>query len=154
MVNGTVKNLHVDVDIDCKMRLVGGTNASAIGGGHTSINSPVYGVCGDIVINGGQVTAQGSEKAPGIGPSQTGVDAVNSGTLTLGWTNIDDFLDFKKSANWMFLSTYAKLKSITFALGRQFVLDGTSTIATADNIEGHKIVPSLSLSGAGTEASP
>lgn len=24
MVNGTVKNLHVDVDIDCKMRLVGG----------------------------------------------------------------------------------------------------------------------------------
>jgi hypothetical protein len=37
------------------------------------------------------------------------------------------------------------LKSLTFADGKVFVLDGTTTLATADNIAGKKIVPALTL---------
>ena len=129
----------------------GGNYAAGIGGGFDSWAGN-YGVCGDIVINGGQVTARNGVSAPGIGPGdEIGGDYFNSGTLTIGWTNLSDFVyctGFKNAVN-------STLNSITFVDGKQFLLDGTETIATADNMEGKKIVPYYQpLPGKGSEDNP
>ena len=148
----------------------GGDGAAGIGGGNSTLgwidNS---GVCGDITINGGQVTAKGGrldlvlEEAPGIGPGDAKLcfNPKNSGTLTLGWTNANDFVYISKFKSDRGSSSLlgendrnATLESITFVDGKQFVLEGTTTIATADNMAGKKIVPYFTISGAGTEADP
>ena len=120
----------------------GGDKAAAIGGGYDDWSGN-YGLCGDITINGGQVTATGSNSAPGIGPGCENGEQQHygSGTLTLGWTSPTDFISNSGFTNDM----GSTLKSITFADGKVFVLDGTATLATADNIAGQKIVPALTL---------
>ncbi len=131
----------------------GGIDGAGIGGGcnRNPLLGAGYGVCGDIVINGGQVTATGGNYAPGIGRGFAGMILFveNSGTLTLGWSNRDDFVYINKLTN-----PAGVLSSITFAQGKQFVLNGSETIATAENIEGKKIVPNFMLFGAGTEDAP
>ena len=139
----------------------GAGSAAGIGGGcgdYTTDGHSSWGRCGNIIINGGQVTARGGDETAGIGPGFSLMGS-NSGTLTLGWTNAqEDFIycsGFKSGS-----SSYGKitLNSITFAEGKQFVIDGTATIATSSNIGGQKIVPytteQLPLSGAGTLENP
>ena len=139
----------------------GAGSAAGIGGGcgdYTTDGHSSWGRCGNIIINGGQVTARGGDETAGIGPGFSLMGS-NSGTLTLGWTNAqEDFIycsGFKSGSNY-----YGKitLNSITFAEGKQFVIDGTATIATSSNIGGQKIVPytteQLPLSGAGTLENP
>ena len=82
---------------------------------------------GALTINGGQLTITGGNGAPGIG-SDTGA---GSGTLTLGWNAVTDFIA---------CSSYA-VASITFAPGKKFILDGSAALATPDNISGKKLVP-------------
>ena len=72
------------------------------------------------------MTVTGGSDAPGIGP---GCDGTASGTLTLDWTNPTDFI---------YSNTYS-MPSITFV--KDFLLSGTDTKATIDNIGDHKIVP-------------
>ena len=103
----------------------GGYGAAGIGGG---IRQSTGGICGNITINGGQVTANGGYDAPGIGG---GSGASNSGTVTLGWTNSDDFIQ----------ASYNRISTLQFATGKQFYLDGTKTVATTGNISGKKIKP-------------
>ena len=139
----------------------GAGSAAGIGGGcgdYTMDGHSSWGRCGNIIINGGQVTARGGDETAGIGPGFSLLGS-NSGTLTLGWTNAqEDFIycsGYKSGSNY-----YGKitLNSITFAVGKQFVIDGTATIATSSNIGGKKIVPytteQLPLSGAGTLENP
>ena len=131
----------------------GGQWAAGIGGGYDNYQGN-YGVCGDIVINGGQVTAIGdygsnTPEAPGIGPGDEGayyygmtpyIDTkYNSGTLTIGWTEPTDFVYSSGYAN----DSGSTLTSITFAPGKEFVIANTETIATTDNIGGEMIVPYL-----------
>ena len=130
----------------------GGFYASGIGGGAGNDGTD-QGKCGTITINGGQVTAIGGEDAPGIGPGYVyGNGHQASGTLTLSWTN--QYEDFVSS------SQFRDLQSISFATGKQFLIDGTSTIATSDNIggQGIRLVPyvtePVTLTGAGTAENP
>ena len=118
----------------------GGYLAAGIGGGNDG-NKGNYGVCGDITINGGQVTVIGGGKAAGIGPGYEDHDDhyYSSGTLTLGWTNADDFIyisGFKNEQN-------STLESITFAPGKMFSIDGTTPVTSPDNIGGMKLMPFL-----------
>ena len=99
----------------------------------------------------------GDNRTPGIGPSHSHVlesNVTNSGTLTLGWINPDDFVSIGRPWNNDLFNYVARVASITFAPGRQFVLEGEMTFATAANIEGNTIVPYFTLSGAGNEDSP
>ena len=130
----------------------GGFYASGIGGGAGNDGTD-QGKCGTITINGGQVTAIGGEDAPGIGPGYVYANGHQaSGTLTLSWTN--QYEDFVSS------SQFRDLQSISFATGKQFLIDGTSTIATSDNIggQGIRLVPyvtePVTLTGAGTAENP
>ena len=136
------------------VRATGGTYAAGIGGGH---GNPSYqmpdGLCGDIVIKGGQVYACGGDDAPGIGAGAKSLSPnFKAGTLTLSWTNPDDYIH---STNTTPSKKGFAVNSITFAEGKQFLFYGTSTIVTADNIEGGKIVPYVKgIPGEGTEANP
>ena len=130
----------------------GGFHASGIGGGAGNDGTD-QGKCGTITINGGQVTAIGGEDAPGIGPGYVYANGHQaSGTLTLSWTN--QYEDFVSS------SQFRDLQSISFATGKQFLIDGTSTIATSGNIggQGIRLVPyvtePVTLTGAGTAENP
>ena len=134
----------------------GGPTGSGIGAG-------LEGRCGDIVINGGQVTVEGGYMGAGIGPGYINSGIINSGTLTLGWTNPDDFiyviggLEYAggDAASSFANNSGSTLNSISFAPDKQFLLDGTQTIATLDNIEAKKLVPYITEpSGVGTVDSP
>ena len=127
----------------------GGKLAAGIGGGADD-QPGHYGVCGDITINGGQVTAQSGYRAEkywrygnmaGIGPGAEKPtpegDYYDSGTLKLGWTKDTDFIDCSGFAN----PQGSTLTSITFADGKKFQLEGTETFATIENCRGKKIVP-------------
>lgn len=116
---------------------INGPGALVING--CDANKPGIGAAtvGTVTINGGQVTVTGGTGAAGIGSDNA---AQPSGTLTLGWTNA--------SSDFINCDSYS-VSSITF--GQRFALDGTTTIATADNIGGTKIVPRPI---AGTEADP
>jgi len=120
-----------------------GNEAVGIGGNLLAVTGGTVSVTGcDIVINGGQITASGGNIFPGIAPFCTVFkrDVCMVGTLTLGWTNPDDFVSSSSDngKGVLFSSTFA---SITFAEGKQFLLEGTETIATAENYIGKKIVP-------------
>ena len=97
--------------------------AAGIGGGATEWGGN-YGYFKSITINGGQVTADriGNSSNNPNGPF---------GTLVMGWTNYTDFIK---------ADTYSAA-TMSFAEGKQFMLDGTTTIATTSNINGKKIVP-------------
>ena len=110
----------------------GGADAPGIGGGmYGKIGSSWSGMCGTITINGGKVTATGNGSAPGIGATD---GAPTGGSITLGWTNQDDFI---------YSSGYGNVSSISFAEGKYFYWteNGVNTIATTDNIGGKKMFP-------------
>ena len=136
VINGGVVNAQVN------------NGAATIGGGSNDWQGN-YGVCGDIVINGGQVTASCGDYGYGIGRGQSGGF---SGSLTIGWTNPDDFVrTVGPSYNCFYVN------SISFANGKQFVIEGTQTIANGGNIGDKKIVPYVvipALPGNGTANSP
>ena len=102
----------------------GGYLAAGIGGG-------VYGAGGVINISGGQVTAISDDRASGIGPGYKGGI---SGTVTLGWTNNDDFI---------YASSYKNVSSVSFADGKHFYWNenGVNQSATIDNIDGKILYP-------------
>ena len=117
------------------------TRGKCIGGGYDDDRKGQYGVCGDIVINGGQLDL--GSIIGFFGPSIHSDDVkYNSGTLTLGWTNPDDYI---RTVNILGSASDLSLERISFVEGRPFVLDGTTTVATADNIVGTKLVPLLAL---------
>ena len=98
-------------------------NGAGIGGG-------LNGAAGNIVINGGQVTATAAAGGAGIGSGEGGG---SGGSLTLGWTDENsDFIEVKRWANSAY--PFGGLSSISFAEGKLFVLDGTTTQATLENI--------------------
>ena len=105
-------------------------NATGNGGG-AGIGGGLYGAAaGTIVINGGQVTATAAATGAGIGSGQNGA---TGGTLTLGWTDVhNDFIEAKRGSNSA--RPFDGLSSISFADGKLFVLDGTATQATLENI--------------------
>ena len=120
----------------------GGVFSAGIGGGVS--DSDQTGLCGDIVINGGQVTAGSSIGffGIGIGPGYRILGGpTKSGTLTIGWTNPNDFV---KSIGHIYRGE-TFLNSVTFVEGKRFFIDGTQTIATAADIEGNKIVPAMTI---------
>ena len=90
----------------------GGYESAGIGGGY---GHNVTSTCGDIVINGGQVTAIG-HWVYGIGPGYVrSNNGYHSGTLTLNLSNQDDFVYVNKSddtfSDW-------SLNTITIASGK------------------------------------
>ena len=111
----------------------GGQYAAGIGGGGINYNNVNPGVCGTIIINGGKVTANGGYGAPGIGARN---GAPIEGSLTLGWTNQDDFI---------YASSYENIASISFATGKHFYFNdnGATQVATSDNIGGKTLYPLL-----------
>ena len=117
---------------------------ACIGGGGTDTGKKdggIYGVCGDVVINGGQVDVATTINL-GIGPGlEYNEPYHNSGTLTLGWTNPDDYIKYGNFAT----RQKSSLNSFTFADGKMFILEGTNTIATASNIANAKLVPAAVL---------
>lgn len=97
---------------------------AGIGGGS-------IGAAGTIVINGGQVTAIAKTLGAGIG--RGGAGATDSGTLTLGWTDLhNDFIEAKRWSNSE--GPIDGFSSISFADGKLFLLSGTTTQATSENI--------------------
>ena len=108
--------------VNAKGSSSGNYSSAGIGGGIATWgdeNNHYRGIFRTITINGGQVTADR------IGnPSNK-----SRGTLVMNWTNLNDFIQ---------ATTYSA-SSISFT--KQFLLDGTTTIATASNINGNKIVP-------------
>ena len=128
------------------VRVTGGPGAAGIGGGDKTWNGSPDSYCGDVVINGGQVTVIAGSNSASIGH---GSRSPNSGTLTLGWTNPSDFLHT--------IEGDFGVTSVTFAGGKQFVIEGTTTIATASNAGTQKIVPYIpvgALPGSGTQSDP
>ena len=119
----------------------GGKYAAGIGGGQNYWADGVCGVCGDVIINGGQVTAiAGDEEIAGNGRGQAiGVGGVWSskstyyrGTLTLNWTSPYDFV---YCSSFDGVSNNCSLESITIADGKQFIIAGTQTVI--DNTTGN-----------------
>lgn len=102
----------------------GGYLAAGIGGG-------VYGAGGVINISGGQVTAISDDRASGIGPGYKGGI---SGTVTLGWTNEDDFI---------YATNYDNVETLTLDDEFYFVDNGEHVIATTANIGGKTLYPLL-----------
>lgn len=102
----------------------GGYLAAGIGGG-------VYGAGGVINISGGQVTAISDYRASGIGPGYKGGI---SGTVTLGWTNEDDFI---------YATNYDNVETLTLDDEFYFVDNGEHIIATTTNIGGKTLYPLL-----------
>ena len=100
----------------------GGYLAAGIGGG-------VYGAGGVINISGGQVTAISDYRASGIGPGYKGGI---SGTVTLGWTNEDDFI---------YATNYDNVETLTLDDEFYFVDNGEHIIATTTNIGGKTLYP-------------
>ena len=147
----------------------GGALAAGIGGGAgpgSENDSRYLGPCGYIIINGGQVTAiggssdMGGYNGPGIGPGNN-FSQTETGTLTLGWTHSEDFVYSTgyvadPNAPWR-----TPISQISFVAGKQFMIDGTTTIATEENLKSSgttKIVPyeagQQTLSGSGTDGDP
>ena len=103
----------------------GGSYGAGIGGGYR-------GFAGTISVRGGMVTAIAGKNASGIG---SGYGASASGSVTLGWTNEDDFI---------YASNYGNVSSINFVENKYFYFtddDGKVFGATTENIDGKKILP-------------
>ena len=146
-----ITDSHV-IEVRCGSITINGGVINAKGDYSAGIGGNVVATTGtvdikgcDIVINGGQITASGGGHYPGISPCGVGLtdNAVN-GTLTLGWTNPDDFIS-TDSYDAQSIFKGGTFASITFAEGKQFIIEGTGTIATAENFSGKKIVPAVVL---------
>ena len=114
--------------------VITGGEVWAFGGDHSAgIGSGSGGAGGVITITGGQIFAEGDFRqdiwdydveAPGIGAGDGGADA----TITLGWTNLDDYIE----------ATYGG----TISFVNEFSLeDEYGDLATSENIDGVMIVP-------------
>ena len=110
----------------------GGQYGCGIGGGGNT-GSDAGGAGGTIVINGGQVTATSPlGNGIGYGMSQSGTADGTKGTITLGWTAADDFIDATSFAG-------------TVTLAKNFFYEDGTTGVTLDNLSSHageKIIPS------------
>ncbi len=95
--------------------------AAGIGGG-------CGGDAGTIVITGGNITAIGKGGGKGIGPG----DEKSGGTVSLSWTRPTDAI-------------YANSYGGTVTLSSNFMLQGTDTEATTDNIGDKTIVPACTI---------
>ena len=96
--------------------------SAGIGGGAPSWadqGNTHRGVWSTITINGGQVAAD----------RMGGTNSNVHGTLVMSWTDDTDFI---------YITDYYADNVI---FNKQFVLEGTQTLATASNIKGNKIVP-------------
>ena len=113
--------------------IINGGTVTANGGDFAAgIGSAVDGICDEITINGGQVTAKAGERAAGIGPGYAGS---LSGTVTLGWTDKDDFIE---------ATNYNNVQNLRFADGKKFCYlndEGFTVEASIDDIAGRKIMP-------------
>ena len=118
--------------------------------GDAGIGGNMFGSCGSITINGGKVMAKGGDDAAGIGPGYIGYEASQNCSVTLGWTNEDDFI-YASSYNALsqryvegiYVLGFEESK-ISFAEGKQFYyVDeyGNYVKATKENIGNHKILP-------------
>lgn len=109
----------------------GGSKSAAIGGGGTQYYNA--GQSGTITINGGQVTATaGSDCPTAIGAGYPPKDVMPEDRIYLGWTNEDDFI----TANGNYVC-------YVITLNKDFFLEGTTTLATLDNIANATIVPAI-----------
>ena len=108
----------------------GGENAAGIGGGYHYIGTYNWdGMPGDIIINGGQVTATAGSGASAIGKAKdaTGTDS----KLTIAMIGPDDFL---KAGSY-------GVDEIDFD-GKSFILEEDGyPAATATNMAGKKVRP-------------
>ena len=138
-IGGSVNNREGG-DITIKggfINATGGVWASDIGGGYRSW-AGAYGLCGTIKITGGKVTANGGRSFVGIGP---GLSAPASGSVTLGWTNEDDFI---------YASSYGNVETIKFVDGKPFYYEENGKeviVESADNIGGKKLRPIYEKNG-------
>ena len=116
---GTVISIGNDTSINAAEDVV-------INGGTVTASSPDTGIYSDnLTIKGGNVTALGT---------YCGVWIDNSGAVVLDWTELTDSIK---------LDTIEKATSITFT--KPFVISGTNTLATADNIAGKTLVPAYKV---------
>ena len=120
-------------------------NATGQGGGAGIGGGNNGAAAGSIVINGGQVTATAKAGGAGIGSGDGGADG---GSLTLGWTNVHtDFIEAKRGFNNV--CPFNGLSSISFVEDKLFLLDGTATQATVENINQAgtdvKLVPTMEI---------
>jgi len=108
-----------DGTVDAKCYAYG----AGIGGGS-------FGSSGSITINGGIVKAFCGSDAAGIG---SGKDGKGNGSITLGWTNEDDFI---------YASSYDNVSSISFAEDKQFYYEyrGKNVIVENTNDIADKIL--------------
>ena len=125
--------------------------AVGIGGGYDD-QVGHYGVCGDIVINGGQVTATALTYGFGQGYQSPDVDpnTYTSGTLTLGWTNPDDYIydcSFKGQ-----IQQIPNLERVSFVEGRRFLVKDKTTVITSENFYGRTSVPLLAPTNTGNNS--
>ena len=103
----------------------GDDGAAGIGGGKN-------GSGGTISIIGGKVTAVAGSNSVGVGP---GVNGSASGSVSLGWTNEDDFI---------YASSYGNVEAIKFAVGKQFYYEESGkgvVVENVDNIVGKTLRP-------------
>lgn len=107
-----------------RMRAASTDYCCAIGG-----TADAYSHCGTIIINGGQITTIADGACPAIGCA-TGGDNTE-GSLTLGWTNPNDFIDIAS----------LNLADVRFVPGKLFAISNSGTLATKANLSGQKIVP-------------
>jgi hypothetical protein len=127
--------------------------APGIGGGYDDQEGH-YGVCGDIVINGGQVTASSGMYGFGQG-LQRGKDRIEmndytSGTLTLGWSKPDDYIH---DCSLQSMTTHKlNVESVSFAEGRKFLIQRTNAVCTMDNIYGETLIPLLAPTNTGNNS--
>ena len=91
----------------------GGKNAAALGGSY-------IGSCMKITINGGQVTLRKCSYNVYSYALGRGLDGSSGATVTVGWTNADDFIDHD-GCN----------QSVSFVSGKLFVREGSTTPATS-----------------------
>ena len=122
----------------------GGETAAGIGGGCEG-NVIENG----ITITGGQITAIGGDKdeehdydyyPDAIGRGCNGQYYFNGGTPSFSWTNADDYIITNRMGG-------SETNQYDVILRKKFVFDdnGTITIATRNNMPGHKLCPAIDL---------
>lgn len=84
--------------------------------------------CGNIIIDGGQVEAHAYQGAMAIGSGSN----TTSGYVELRWIYDDDYI---------YLDGGMEASKVRFDSEHKFYLEGTSTVATPNNIAGKTIVP-------------
>jgi hypothetical protein len=138
---GTTLNAPMGIEVsyspeECTLTIEGSGALNAYAeNGDAAIGGSRGNRCGTVIIHGGQITVNSGDNSVGIGPGQWG--DVHFGYLTLGWTNPSDFVSVNSVK-------FYNTDRISFAEGKKFLVDGTDTEATTDNIAGQKLLPMTS----------